>query len=72
MYGCELFPFKVPKYVPMRLFALEYFRQIINADLVHFYAAKKKAHLRIKNHSYAPVNYDNLVKVLAGLEGISF
>jgi len=42
MYGCELFPFKVPKYVPMRLFALEYFRKIINADLVHFYAAKKK------------------------------
>ena len=33
----------------MRLFALEYFRQIINVDLVHFCAAKKKAQLRIKN-----------------------
>lgn len=32
MYECELCPFKLPKYVPMRLFALEYFRQIINAD----------------------------------------
>ena len=26
IYGCELCPFKLPKYVPMRLFALEYFR----------------------------------------------
>ena len=43
MYGCELCPFKLPKYVPMRLFALEYFRQIIKADLVHFCGAKKKA-----------------------------
>jgi len=36
-------------YVPMRLFALEYFMQIIDADLVHFCNAKKKAQLRIKN-----------------------
>jgi len=43
MYGCELCPFKLPKYVPMRLFALECFKQIINADLVHFCGAKKKA-----------------------------
>jgi len=43
IYGCELCPFKLPKYVPMRLFALEYFRQMINADLVHFCNAKKKA-----------------------------
>lgn len=49
MYGCELCPFKLPRYVPMRLFALEYFRQIINADLTHFCNAKKKAQLRIKN-----------------------
>lgn len=49
IYGCELCPFKLPKYVPMRLFALEYLRQMINADLLHFYNAKKKAHLRIKN-----------------------
>ena len=49
MYGCELCPFKLPRYVPMRLFALEYFRQIINADLTHFCNVKKKAQLRIKN-----------------------
>ena len=33
----------------MRLFALEYFKQIINANLVYFFNAKKKAQLRIKN-----------------------
>ena len=49
MYGYELYPFKLPKYVPMRLFALEFFRQIINADLTRFCNAKKKAQLRIKN-----------------------
>ena len=33
----------------MRLFALEYFRQMINSDIVHFFYAKKKAQLRIKS-----------------------
>ena len=42
-------PFKLPKYVPMRLFALEYFRQMINSDIVHFCNAKKNAQLRIKS-----------------------
>lgn len=26
IYGCELCPYKLPKFMPMRLFALEYFR----------------------------------------------
>ena len=43
IYGCELCPYKLPKYVSMRLFALEYFRQLINADLTHFCNVKKKA-----------------------------
>ena len=32
----------------MRLFALEYFRQMNNSDIIHFCNAKKKAQLRIK------------------------
>ena len=32
IYGCELNPYRLPRYVPMRLFALEYFRQFGNAD----------------------------------------
>jgi len=43
IYGCELCPFKLPRYVPMRLFALEYFRQLIYGDLNHFCNVKKKA-----------------------------
>ena len=42
-YGCELAPYKLPKYVPMRLFALEYFRQFGNADMIHFHRKNKKA-----------------------------
>jgi len=33
----------------MRLFALEYFRQFISSDLTHFYGAKKKAQLKLRN-----------------------
>jgi len=49
IYGCELAPYKLPKYLPMSLFALEYYRQKINSDEVHFIKAKKKAQLRIKD-----------------------
>lgn len=48
IYGYELAPYKLPRYLPMRLFSLEYYRQIINLDEVHFVKAKKKAQLRIK------------------------
>ena len=34
----------------MRLFALEYYRQMIYLDLIHFTKAEKKAQLRIKYH----------------------
>jgi len=37
----------------MRLFALEYFRQFGNADMVHFYSRNKKAQLKIK-HQLGP------------------
>ena len=49
IYGYELAPYKLPRYLPMRLFALEYYRQMINSDEVHFVKAKKKAQLRIKD-----------------------
>jgi len=43
IYGYELAPYRLPKYVPMRLFALEYFRQFGNVDMFHFYSRSKKA-----------------------------
>jgi len=45
----EATPYKLPRYLPMRLFSLEYYRQMINSDEVHFVRAKKKAQLRIKD-----------------------
>jgi len=47
IYGCELAPYRLPKYVPMRLFALEYIRQFGNADMIHLYGRSKKAQLKI-------------------------
>jgi len=53
IYGCELAPYRLPKYVPMRLFALEYFRRFGNVDMVQFYSRNKKAQLKIK-HQLGP------------------
>ena len=41
-------PYKLPKYLPMRIFSLEYIRQMINSDDIHFVSMKKKQQLRIK------------------------
>jgi hypothetical protein len=48
VYGCELAPYKLPRYIPVRVFALEYIRQIMNSDDIHFVSLKKKQQLRIK------------------------
>jgi hypothetical protein len=48
VYGCELAPYKFPRYLPMRIFSLEYIRQMINSDDIHFVSLKKKHQLRIK------------------------
>ena len=44
-----LAPYKLPRYLPRRLFALEYYRKIINADDINFVNAKKKANFKIKD-----------------------
>jgi len=48
VYGCELPPYKLPKYLPIRIFALEYIRQRLNVDEVHFVATKKKSQFKLK------------------------
>jgi hypothetical protein len=50
VYGCALAPYKLPKYLPVRIFALEYIRQMINSDDIQFVSLKKKKQLRIKGH----------------------
>ena len=49
IYGCELPPYRLPRYVPMRLFSLEYFRKFGNADVLHFSSRGKKAQLKVRN-----------------------
>lgn len=51
VYGCELPPYKLPKYLPIRIFALEYVRQRLNADEIHFVVAKKKSQFELKAHA---------------------
>ena len=48
VYGCELAPYKLPRYMPVRVFALEYIRQCMNSDDIHFVPFKKKQQLRLK------------------------
>ena len=49
VYGRQLTPYKLLKYLLMRIFALEYIRHIINSDDVNFLLAKKKTQFKIKN-----------------------
>jgi hypothetical protein len=48
VYGCELDPYKLPKYILTKIFSLEYIRQMINLDDIHLASLKKKKQLRIK------------------------
>lgn len=48
VYGCEVPPYKLPRYLPIRIFALEYIRQRLNADEVNFVAEKKKSQFKLK------------------------
>ena len=49
VFGSNLLPYKLPKFVPIRVFALEYIRQILNSDSINFLAAKKKTEFKLKN-----------------------
>lgn len=43
VFGCELLPYKLPKYILFRIFTLDYLRQRLNAYEVHFVATKNKS-----------------------------
>ena len=49
VFGSNLLPYKLPKYVPMRIFSLEYIRQILNYDFINFLEAMKKTQFKLKN-----------------------
>jgi len=50
IYGCQLTPYKLPKYLPMRIFVLEYFGKIINSDEVNFLSARKIPNVKSKTN----------------------
>ena len=49
VFGSNTLPYKLPKYVPMRIFSLEYIRKILNSDYINFLVAKKKTQFNFKN-----------------------
>jgi len=48
VYGCELPPYKLLVFVPMRIFALEFIRQSMRMDEIHFVSRKHKAQFKLK------------------------
>ena len=71
VYGSELAPYKFPKFLSMRIFALGYIRQMMNGDELHFISTKK-AQYKIKTQ-VGPFIYNNRVegeevdKILKGM-----
>lgn len=49
IYGCELPPYKLHKYLLMRIFSLEYFRQIVSANDVNFLVSRNNTQFKMKN-----------------------
>lgn len=62
IYGFELSPYKLPRYVPMILFSFEYFKQFSHADLTHFHGKNNKAQLKIK-HQLGPFVFNKREEV---------
>jgi hypothetical protein len=61
IYGCEIEPYQLPVYIPPRLFSLEYCRQRLATDQLHFISKSKRASFSlpaefssfiIKNNNY--------------------
>ena len=49
IFGSNLLPYKLPKYMNMIILALKYLRYIFNSDSINFLAARKKTQLKWKN-----------------------
>ena len=49
IFRSNLLPYKLPRYMSMRIFALQYLIQILNYDSINFMAARKKTQFKLKN-----------------------
>lgn len=50
VYGWEFSSYKLPKFVPIRIFALEYIWKMININDMHFVISKRKSQFKRKAH----------------------
>lgn len=50
IYGCEIPPYRLPIFVSIRIFTLEYIRHMLNMDELHFVSNKKKTYFKLKAH----------------------
>jgi hypothetical protein len=48
VYVYEFPPYRLPKYLSVRIFSLEYINNMVKSDDIHFVSVKKKQQLRIK------------------------
>jgi hypothetical protein len=48
VYGSKLQPFLLPTFLTPRIFALEFIRQILDSDYIHFVSRKYKASFKLK------------------------
>ena len=74
IYCAILAPYKLPKFLTTVIFALEYIRQILNADAVNFIASKKKAQFKLRSQigSFIVNNRDSLKEVSSKLSVFKF
>ena len=49
IYGVELQPFILPKFLTPIIFSLEFIRQRLNYDYIHFVSKKNKVRFKLKN-----------------------
>ena len=49
VYGALLAPYKLPRFVTTKILALEYLRQLLNANEINFIASMKKTQFKLKN-----------------------
>jgi hypothetical protein len=48
IYGCQLCPFLLPVFLTPQIFSLEYVRQRLNSNEIHFVSNKYKASFKLK------------------------
>ena len=72
MYGSEVKPFKLPSFLTMSVFYLEFIRQSLNVDDIHFIPRRKRTNFKPKREvgPFIVVNRLALQFVEAMLQGL--